>query len=135
MLSTPQIVDKIYNLKPQTGLILGKPGCPFCKATYELLEDLEKQGIIQSYETLLVKQDYDEETMREVCMKYGWQPDQKYSPSKPQIFINDGEKVDYVGGNFEFHESRWNQGDNSDGQLVVQGKTYSTPQKSNPLPF
>jgi glutaredoxin-related protein len=39
----------------------------------------------------------------------GWQPDgSQYVATKPQIFV-DGQ---YIGGNFEFYNSKWNVGEN-----------------------
>ena len=104
MLTTQQLLDII---KTQN-VIFGGNGCPFYKASVQLLDALLNSRIISQYTKLIIDQDYTREQLLEVCVQYNWQPQDGQSyPSKPQVFLDN----ELIGGNFEFYKSKWNRGE------------------------
>ena len=90
-------------------VIFAKNNCPFCTASIKLLDNLVSIGQIKTYLKYTIGEDFDDATLGQLSLWAGWKPDggQSY-PSKPQIFM----KGQYIGGNFEFYKSDWNNGIN-----------------------
>ncbi len=88
-------------------VIFAKNNCPFCTASFKLLDALVSTGQIVGYVTYILDQDFDNDTLGQLSLWAGWKSDggQNY-PSKPQVFM----KGQYLGGNFEFYKSDWNNG-------------------------
>jgi glutaredoxin len=88
-------------------IIFSKPGCPFCSASYILLDNLVKTGAISKYTKYYNLADYKNEELTELVSSYGWQKESEYQDNctKPQIFLN-GE---FIGGNRELYLSKWNK--------------------------
>jgi glutaredoxin len=93
-------------VKDDKNVMFSKPGCPFCAASYVLLDELVKQGVIPNYTKYFNVGDFSDPELTELVTEYGWQKESEYQVNctKPQIFIN-GE---YIGGNWELYLSKWN---------------------------
>jgi glutaredoxin len=104
MLTLQQMQDitKVQNV------IFYKPNCPFCVAAQRLLDTLVAANILNEYSVYSLGEDYDNETLAQLALSSGWEPDGVQAfPSKPQIFV----QAEYIGGNFELYKSRWNVGE------------------------
>jgi glutaredoxin len=90
-------------------VIFYKQNCPFCTASQKLINQLLESKILDHFEVYILDKDFDNDSLGELAISIGWVPDggQSY-PSKPQIFV----QGEYIGGNFEFYNSRWNVGQN-----------------------
>jgi len=55
--------------------------------------------------------------------------------TKPQIFMNISGKAEYIGGNKEFYNSKWNLGENNSKQIKIKNLSYNTPNLKNPMRF
>ena len=109
-------------------VIFYKSGCPFCASSEKLLNELTANGTIEGYSTIYVENDISNPELKEIVKEYGWIPDSHQEfPSKPQIFI----RGEYVGGNSEFHKSKWNVG----GEIDINGEKIQTPNLKNPMAF
>ncbi len=88
-------------------VILVKPNCPFCSASYRLFDQLVDSKVISEYSIYSVNYDFSNQQLHNLCTQFGWQPDGDQDfPTKPQIFM----KGEYIGGNSEFYRSNWNIG-------------------------
>jgi glutaredoxin len=90
-------------------VIFGKDNCRFCTSSVALMDILVEQKILDSYFYYELNVDFDNETLLQLVLKNGWQPEDIQSvATKPQIFI----QGNYIGGNFDFYKSNWNVGEN-----------------------
>jgi glutaredoxin len=89
-----------------------KSNCPFCAASQILITTLLESKILDSFEIYMLNTDFDNKTLTDLVINSGWQPDGVQSiATKPQIFL----EGQYIGGNFEFYNSKWNVGENMPG--------------------
>lgn len=103
MLTSIQLQDIVKT----KNVIFFKPFCPYCIAAQFLLDRLVKDQKIQSYQVIMLGNDFDNDTLLELMQTKDWKPTSRGNyPTKPQIFI-EGE---YIGGNQEFYHSKWNIG-------------------------
>jgi glutaredoxin len=131
MLSSNQMLE----IAQTENVIFYKPGCPFCAASEVLFKKLQELKIVGDFKIYQLNTDFDNDLILELVKKFDWQPESHQSyPSKPQIFINEAGKTEYIGGNFEFYKSRYNLGD-KDGKIEVNGKTYEAANLTNPMKF
>lgn len=112
-----------------------KSGCPFCEAAETLAKELVSREIISSYKVLLLDQDFSNQDLTDLVREFGWEPlyNQEFC-TKPQIFI----LGQYIGGNREFYQSRWNTGDQEGmvylPQVVVDPQAPQTESTAKPAP-
>ncbi len=126
-------LQDLQELAGKENLILFKQGCPYCKASEELLEKLVEEKVLDGYTVKYLGEDFDNETLLELVTEYGFVPSYEgQHPSKPQIFINEAGSTEYFGGNDKFYESRWNLGDDWSGEIRFDGRNYQTPNLENP---
>jgi glutaredoxin len=94
-------------VKNEKNVMFSKPGCPFCSASYKLLDHLVETGVIEGYSKYYNTGDYTNEELTELVTEYGWEKESEYQNNctKPQIFL-EGE---FVGGNHELYLSKWNK--------------------------
>ena len=102
---TIQEMQQIIN---NQNVIFNKSNCPFCIASQNLFEHMINSGYLDNYKIYTLNEDFDNQTLTDLVSFYGWQPDgvQGFC-SKPQIFV----QGQYIGGNFEFYNSKWNVGE------------------------
>lgn len=129
-------INELKYITSKENAIFYKPGCPFCAASEVLMKILVEKNIIPDYKVYMLDKDFDNDTLLELVLAYGWKADshQKY-PTKPQIFINSNGETDFIGGNFEFYKSKWNRGDNQSGKIKIADKLIDAPMLTNPMKF
>ena len=90
-------------------VLFSKVGCPFCTAALVLMSKLLENKIIPGYVTYTIDREISNQTLLLLGLEYGWKADgEQPFPSKPQIFM----KGEYIGGNSDFYNSKWNLGEN-----------------------
>ncbi len=100
-------LSQINKIIKNKNVMFAKNNCPFCNASKSLFDKLVDLNCIDHYEILTLNRDIDDQTLTHLVATYGWQPDSnQHTCSKPQIFI----QGEYIGGNFEFYNSKWNTG-------------------------
>lgn len=126
MLTKEECIQKILTEK---NILFYKPGCPYCEASQRLMEALIESEIIQEYSVYYVHPsgDLTNDVLKETVSELGWSGSQRNYPTKPQVFVH-GE---YVGGNDDFYNSKWNIG--FQGMIQVEGEKRETPELNNPL--
>lgn len=129
-------LNQLQTIATSENVIFYKPNCPFCQACEKLMQALKEKQIISDFAVYYLEKDFDNETLTQMVLKFGWQPEshQLYC-AKPQVFMNASQKTEYIGGNFEFYKSRWNLGDDNSGEIKVNGETFQAPNLTNPMRF
>ena len=129
-------LNELKRISEKQNVIFYKPFCPFCKAAEDLMKKLKEIGIINEYKVYILDKDFDNETLKNLVLEYKWKPErhQEY-PTKPQIFMNISGKAEYIGGNKEFYNSKWNLGENNSKQIKIKNLSYNTPNLKNPMRF
>jgi glutaredoxin len=125
-------LQELKKLVSEKNVIFYKPECPFCAASQKLLEKLQSLGLIIEFSVLYLDSDFDNQVLKELVLSYGWELNQEY-PSKPQIFINERGKTEYIPGNDFLYKSDWNLGENSEGEIELKGQKFKAPQLKNPM--
>ncbi len=125
-------LEQMQEIAKTENVIFYKQNCPFCKASEYLFEELNKLGIVEDFSVYYLGEDFDNLTLTNLVKGFGWEPDGYQEVcTKPQIFIY-GE---YIGGNREFYDSKWNIGLDNSGKIMVEGEEYHTPCIKNPMNF
>jgi glutaredoxin len=125
-------LEQMQEIAKTENVIFYKPNCPFCKASEYLFEEIHKLGIVEDFSVYMLGEDFDNQTLTSLVTSFGWEPDGYQEVcTKPQVFVS-GE---YVGGNREFYESKWNLGLDNSGKILVDGEEYHTPSIKNPMNF
>jgi glutaredoxin len=102
-------LQEMQQITRTQNVIFGKSNCRFCTSALMLMGNLVDQKILDSYFYYHLDEDFDNETLKELLLHNGWQPDGVQSTAtKPQVFI----RGQYIGRNFEFYKSKWNVGEN-----------------------
>jgi glutaredoxin len=102
-------VTQMQEISKSQNVIFYKPGCPFCFASRVLLDKLVDNKKIDTYKVYMLDSDFENETLAEFIQSCTtWRPtENEQFPAKPQIFL----KGEYVGGNIDFYQSKWNTGE------------------------